>query len=529
MNILIVHSATSKLVKELMKSLPEGRIYVLTFPRNKGLFSDCAQELFFEHDDIRINTYQVYRQVQKIIEEKRIERVIGVYGNLYGSNYENLRVLFSKIRCNVKEIYNRNMELAGDRVTFKEKLIEFYYSHEQQFLPWLRRGMKIARLFRRRPQYPLRKIMFINNTYTIGGIETLLLKWGERLAKKYQVVCVCDTNGGLYPEYQKSLIKTYLHREKVFDEPAVFAFYGFLRKVIRKERPDAIIMAGTDTIIPATCAAALSGVPYMIKMFNGRLDEIQNSRPTGLQMRKLADIYDAIVAVSASVMQELARLGINEKRIKVIYGSTVEIADEPLSSSDAMLTEEKIIACISRLSPEKGVDVFLQAIACLNEDNLDKVRFVIAGDGPERDRLEALAVQLDIAHRVSFLGFCQDTQTLIRDSFLTVLSSHTEGLPVVVLETMANGKVCIASRVGGTPELVEHGVNGFLFPDNDYRRLAELIEYCLGHESEMKVIGDNARETLRKRFHIEAIMVEWEKLFEQLYHQSSKGEDTSEG
>jgi glycosyltransferase involved in cell wall biosynthesis len=110
-----------------------------------------------------------------------------------------------------------------------------------------------------------------------------------------------------------------------------------------------------------------------------------------------------------------------------------------------------VVGWVGRLSPEKGPDVFLDALALLKDTN---VRACIVGDGPERARLESQAVLLGVSDRIKWTGSIPDAGRIFSAFDTFVLSSRTEGTPVVLIEAVNAGVAVIATRVGGIPDLL---------------------------------------------------------------------------
>jgi glycosyltransferase involved in cell wall biosynthesis len=162
---------------------------------------------------------------------------------------------------------------------------------------------------------------------------------------------------------------------------------------------------------------------------------------------------------------------VNESRVRnaqIIHQDT--LAEVQRASQGACPS----LVYVGRLSPEKGVAVLLKALAAVS-----RAKLTIIGSGPQRGELEGLAARLGIADRVCFLGsypWGSDLLELIRRHQCLVLPSFTEGLPLVLMESMSQGVPVIASSVGGIPEVVRHGVNGLLFPRGDVSALAAAID-----------------------------------------------------
>ena len=119
------------------------------------------------------------------------------------------------------------------------------------------------------------------------------------------------------------------------------------------------------------------------------------------------------------------------------------------------------VALIANLHPYKRIDLFLRAFRLLAE-SVPEARATLAGDGPERRRLEHLAQELGLTERVTFAGRVPDTRAIVGASHVVALTSEVEGFPNALLEGMAQGRPVVATRVGGVAELVRDGEDGFL-------------------------------------------------------------------
>ncbi len=173
--------------------------------------------------------------------------------------------------------------------------------------------------------------------------------------------------------------------------------------------------------------------------------------------------FDAVIAVSEPLAESLRARGVSENRIHMVPNAWTPpegmiSADEAHRMLEAP-PEQLIIGWVGRLIPVKGCDVFIEGLA-----RMDDGHWVarIVGDGPERPRLEALARERGLSDRVRFLGAIPDAARLFRALDLFVLSSRSEGTPMVLLEAMGAGVPVVATSVGGVPSVVEDGVSGWL-------------------------------------------------------------------
>lgn len=168
------------------------------------------------------------------------------------------------------------------------------------------------------------------------------------------------------------------------------------------------------------------------------------------------------------------------------------------------------VVCVGRLAPEKGQEILLEAIAALKAQGRS-LRLRLVGDGPDRVWLEKRASELGIASNVEFVGWVQPER--LRDVYaetdVCVLSSLAEGVPVVLMEAMAMQIACVAPRISGIPELIEHGVEGMLFTTGDVTELGQQIAILLdspelrskiGRAARARVVRDYDLATNTKRF-----------------------------
>ena len=138
------------------------------------------------------------------------------------------------------------------------------------------------------------------------------------------------------------------------------------------------------------------------------------------------------------------------------------------------------VLCVGRLVPAKGQAILIEAVARLRADGLP-VHLTLAGDGPDRIRLEGVAKRLGITEHCSFLGAVnpEHVRSLYERATLFVLPSFAEGIPVVLMEAMAMEVACISTIVNGIPELIESGTQGVLVSPSDVAALAVAMRQLL--------------------------------------------------
>jgi len=205
-------------------------------------------------------------------------------------------------------------------------------------------------------------------------------------------------------------------------------------------------------------------------------------------LRTYKRCVDMFLAPSEFVRSKLIAGGLPEQHIAVLPHFQALPSDEQLTA------DEGFVLYFGRLSPEKGAYELLRAMA-----RLPHIPLVLAGDGPERPRLESLALELNL-NQVLFAGMVhgEKLQRLIAGCTFSVFPSHAyETLGKSILESYAWGRPVIASDLGSRRELVEHGVTGLLYPDADREQLAHSIGFLYDRPDVIEKMGAAARRRVK--------------------------------
>jgi glycosyltransferase involved in cell wall biosynthesis len=226
-------------------------------------------------------------------------------------------------------------------------------------------------------------------------------------------------------------------------------------------------------------------------------------RLNGLQRwieRLLAKRCGRVVAVSKAVMEDLAvNIGIDRGKIEVLSGGISD--QDPLhqgASKHRLNIPEgiSVIVTLASLTEHKGIPTLLNAVSRIPGSML-----LIAGEGPLKKDLEEISGQLSISDRVRFLGFVQDTTTLLAAADVVVLASWPrEGLSLALIEAHRAGRPCVCTNVGGMPEVVEHGVTGFVVPPRDPGAMADALVKVLGDDALRERMGGAARKRFLEKY-----------------------------
>jgi glycosyltransferase involved in cell wall biosynthesis len=277
----------------------------------------------------------------------------------------------------------------------------------------------------------------------------------------------------------------------------------FLRKLIRQYRPDCLI-ANFVAVNVMTIVGRLAGVPQRVAWYHtlSRQIEIDDEIPRWklrlLRWRKgLA--YRAsthIVPVSEAALADVVSLYPEQRaKCRVILNAL----DDPALNLAG--TVEPRLVCVARFNPSKGQDVLIRALALLRE-KYPALTVEFIGSGPAQAACEKLAHDLNVADRCTFIGRLPHPEVLQHMATATaaVLPSRSDNCPYVSIESLAVGTPLVGSRVGGIPEIVRDGVDGFLVPPDDAPALAAKLAALLGNAALQQQMRANARTGFLERF-----------------------------
>lgn len=213
--------------------------------------------------------------------------------------------------------------------------------------------------------------------------------------------------------------------------------------------------------------------------------------------------FDAVIMVSQATRRLVPRWWLPDRRVEVLPNALVlgVYAREIVESSRAkrVTSAGATLLNVGRLSPEKGQDVLLRAVAAL-APRYPQLKLKFAGIGPMEVQLRALAAALGIADRVEFLGYIEQMPKLYAQIDLVVQSSFTEGMPNVILEAAYLRVPIVATAVGGTAEVIEHAKSGWLIPPHSLEALTAGIERYLRDPDEFARMGDAAHARVCAEF-----------------------------
>ena len=292
---------------------------------------------------------------------------------------------------------------------------------------------------------------------------------------------------------------------------------------ISKEKPDIVHTHSSKGGILGRLAAKLCGVPHIIHtphghVFYGHFGRLA-SRIFLWVERIFSKFTDRLVALTHGEKDDYIKLSVcaPEKLLTIHSGVDVQqflnANGNGLEKRRALGLEpnEAVIGFVGWLLPIKGPDYLLKAMDYIWPEKPETI-LVMAGKGDLDVDLRAEALRKNVNGKVKFIGWRQDIDELMPVFDMLVLPSLNEGMGRVLVEAMAAGKPVVASRVGGIPDLIQNGYNGYLVPPADEKALADAILKLLNDRNHARLMGQRGKQRCQQ-FSLEAMIAKLDDLY----------------
>lgn len=358
----------------------------------------------------------------------------------------------------------------------------------------------------------------------VGGGERYLLLFADRINKeKYKLLFVSSQQKTFVDELRKRNLETLIvNMESKFNIRALFQ----LRDFIKANKIKIVHTHGPRGSFYGRLAARWAGVPIIISTIHVSIHDYpvcKLKRDVYILLDRLtAHFCDKIICVAKALADNLiCKSKINPDKFLVIHnGIDLERFSNAGDTYDLLKglkvsVKDKKIGIVGRLSCEKGHRYFLEAVAEVKKIFPD-IKCLIVGDGPLRKELERLSERLGVFQNCIFTGTMHNIPEILSVLDVLVLSSVSEGLPMILLEAMAARCPVVATRIGGIPELVEDNKTGILVEPKDSRALARAIESLLQNKEKAREMASLARSMIEREFMAEEMAKKIEDVYENL-------------
>ncbi|MBN8568911.1 MAG: glycosyltransferase [Ignavibacteria bacterium] len=356
------------------------------------------------------------------------------------------------------------------------------------------------------------KICYIISNLSIGGAQLLLFDIINNLKNENLEITVITIDSGYYiKKFENEGINVIDIKSRGLINPLIFLK---LKKILKKIQPDIVHTHLLKADFYGRIVAKWIKVPLIFSTchndstIHSQKKDNKNNIFDSIDNWVIDYTNSYIIAISEKVKQFL----INRKdekiseRISVIYNGIDTKKEEYILNPEKIkyfrsslgLTEKDfILSIVGRLEEQKGHLKFLSlSMEVIKEHDL---KVLIIGDGSQKDVIKNFIKAKNLENNVFLLGFIPDTEKYYEISHLIVIPSVWEGFGIVACEGMIKSKIVLASKVGGLPEIIEDGVNGFLYNDKDLKK--NLVHIILNYDK-LNYIKEKAIQTVKNKFDI---------------------------
>jgi glycosyltransferase involved in cell wall biosynthesis len=351
-------------------------------------------------------------------------------------------------------------------------------------------------------------------SYEFGGSERVGVDLALEFKRRgYQVVCFAlhGSDGPMRAELERAGIRCLdLNYQRFRGSLRRLRYYWTLWRMLRKERVRALHVHHHGAMILCGIPARLAGISRIVMTEHGLQALMERPQARRLTVRYCRFASDITVVEQTQADYFHRQLGFPVSKLHVVANG-VRVPARSAANVELKRRELAIPAGIfaffyvGRLNPVKDLGTLLQAFAALPTDLAARSRLYLVGDGPERARLEARAADLGLPGRAIFLGARNDVSEVLMAADAFVMSSKSEGLPMVLLEAMAAGVPCVATAVGGIPDLFGED-RGLSVPAQDAPALARAMASVASSPELRERLVTNATENLRRHYALDAIV-----------------------
>jgi glycosyltransferase involved in cell wall biosynthesis len=357
-------------------------------------------------------------------------------------------------------------------------------------------------------------------SFQIGGSERVGVDTAlEFKARGYRVACFAfyGSSGPFRDELESQGVECvdldYSKRARLTRRVTYqYEFWRFLKRrgvaALHIHHATALTLCGIAT--------RLAGLEHVV-MTEHALFQLQEREPYRRQAIRDCRFASAVTGVHAGITEYFhSELAVPRDKLHVISNGVRASTPSPgararLRTELGIAADAPVLLYVGRLEDVKDLGTLLRAVAVIPAPARAGLRVLLAGDGAMRAELEATRAQLDLAHTVTFLGARRDIADLLSCADIFAMSSRTEGLPMAIMEAMAAGLPCVATAVGGIPELLAEGT-GFTAPTADPAGLAAHITRLIGDPALRAATGARARERVMALYGIDTVITRYLEL-----------------
>ncbi|MCP4253190.1 MAG: glycosyltransferase family 4 protein [Candidatus Scalindua sp.] len=366
-------------------------------------------------------------------------------------------------------------------------------------------------------------ILYLHNESIMGGAEISLLNLVKRLNRElFTPHFACSKEGPFIDELRKLKLPPDFVQFPGIRWPNPVRICNTIRNltgIIKKKQINLIHSNQPRSNLFGAIAAKINGVPIVWHercLEKGRFDSDNI----------FSFLPDRIICNSNAVRNRFTKEKIDSKIRTIINGVDLSEFDPESNGSEIreefnIDEDELVIGTVGRIDPEKGYEYFLESARIILQD-IKNVRFLVVGEASNKSSLAfekslyEMAVKKGIDKKIIFTGFRRDIPQLLASMDVVVLPSAIDACSRVLFESMAMQKPLVATNAGGTPEVVQDSITGFLVKPKDPSDMAKCIKKLLNDKHLAKQYGKAGRKRVEEMFTIERNIKETENIYLEL-------------
>ena len=373
----------------------------------------------------------------------------------------------------------------------------------------------------------IRVLNIISDT-NIGGAGRVILNYLRYTDKRKFETMVAIPKGSLLKEPLQQAGVTVYEVNGLADRSFHKDDVQTLRKLIKRVKPD---LVHTHGALSGRIASRFCGVPVIYSRHSAFPVPAKIKYPPGRWVNKLVNEFfaDHIIAVSPATMDNLTEGGISKKKITVVMNGVAPVEETTPEQRKALKAELGIPedACVfgilARIEDYKGHLYLVSAARELKERGYTNFRILVAGTGDFEQDVRDAVIVCGVADVVQMLGFRSDVKELLNICDCQLNASYgTEATSMALLEGMSLGLPSVVSDYGGNPWLVEHGVNGLVFPSKDSHALCDCLEQIMNTPDRGAQMGRKAKKIFQEGFTGQVFARNTEKVYLRVLKKGAK-------
>ncbi|MDF2882518.1 MAG: glycosyl transferase, group 1 family [Clostridiaceae bacterium] len=368
----------------------------------------------------------------------------------------------------------------------------------------------------------MKNVMIINLARQYGGAEKvtedILFNINK---KKYNVFLVCLSNSRFYNEIINKTNNTFTILTLPYKKSSVLKYFIKTIKYINSNDIQIIHAHGAFSSLVGTICGKIKKIK-VITTIHGRADFDRNQ---GLRAKiyKFMEVFlhkynKYYLTVSEDLKKHMVESGLTSDKVLVMHnGISAKIkTDNEINYKEKFFKKNDfMIASIGRLTKVKGHIYLLEALKKLNTNNIE-VKCLIVGEGELQQYISEKIIEYNLDGNVKLIGFINNIDDIIMCSDAVVMTSLMEGLPLTILEAFRDSTIVLAPRVGGIPEVINHGENGLLYNSLNTDEIADELTKIKYKNYDLDTIKKNAFNSFLENWTTEKFIENTEKVYDSL-------------